>query len=273
MFVPVSCTACGKPFQVPDAALGQLAPCPWCQAVVTALPVSAPLQPNANTTAPLTLDDEPPARPVTAAPAVPPPAAGKTLTRATLLIGFLVVVVVMGVTLLVRGYGGGRLSADGWTEFTPADGSFTVALPGAPAEEDVGANPDGSVTGGKRYSVRGWYSKTRAWVAYTDLTPALAQKLPSDKDRVVTAGVLRVERDREVTRLNGTITKEAEMRFGSAWGVELHMDTPTGNVVERLILAGDGPRPRLYVYGVEGKNLTPTSPPCTKLFKSFRVNE
>ena len=79
--------------------------------------------------------------------------------------------------------------------------------------------------------------------------------------------------DSEVTRLNGTVTKEAEMRFGSAWGVELHMDTPTGNVVERLILAGDGPRPRLYVYGVEGKNLTPTSPPCTKLFKSFRVNE
>jgi len=37
MFVPVSCTSCGKPFQVPEAALGKLAPCPWCQAVVTAL--------------------------------------------------------------------------------------------------------------------------------------------------------------------------------------------------------------------------------------------
>ena len=38
MFVPVSCTKCGKPFQVPEAALGKLAPCPWCQEVVTALP-------------------------------------------------------------------------------------------------------------------------------------------------------------------------------------------------------------------------------------------
>ena len=261
MFVPVSCTACGKPFQVPDAALGRLAPCPWCQAVVAALPVSAPVSPAA----PLTLDDDP--------PAVPPPAGGKTFTRTTVVVAALVVVVVMAATVLVRGYGGGRLSADGWAEFTPADGSFTVALPGTPAEEDVGGNPDGSVTGGKRYSVRGWYSKTGVWVAYTDLTPALAQKLPADKDRVITAGVLRVERDREVIRLKGTVTKEAEVRVKSGWGVELHMDTPGGTVIERLILMGDGPRPRLYAYGVEGKNLTPTSPPCTKLFLSFQVNE
>ena len=270
MFVPVSCTACGKPFQVPDAALGQLAPCPWCGAVVTALPVSAPVPPPAapvQSPAPLTLDDEPPAPPAATAPV------RKTFTPATVLVGALVVVAVMVATVLVRGYGTGRLSADGWTDFTPADGSFTVALPGTPAEEDVGPNPDGSVTGGKRYSVRGWYSKTGAWVAYTDLTPALAQKLPSDKDRVITAGVLRVERDREVARLKGTITKEAEVRVKSGWGVELHMDTPGGTVVERLILMGDGPRPRLYAYGVEGKNLTPTSPACTKLFLSFQVNE
>ena len=73
MFVPVSCTSCGKPFQVPDAALGKLAPCPWCQAIVTALPVSAPVsteQPalpspapaqNAEQSEPLSLDDDPPA--------------------------------------------------------------------------------------------------------------------------------------------------------------------------------------------------------------------
>ena len=73
MFVPVSCTNCGKPFQVPEAALGQLAPCPWCQSVVTALPVSAPVAPQAPAT-PLSLDDEPPARTIPKAPPPAPPA-------------------------------------------------------------------------------------------------------------------------------------------------------------------------------------------------------
>src|SRR5262245_5356467 len=41
MFVPVNCTSCAKPFQVPEAALGKPAACPWCQNVVTALPVAA----------------------------------------------------------------------------------------------------------------------------------------------------------------------------------------------------------------------------------------
>ena len=68
MFVPVSCTSCGKPFQVPEAALGKLAPCPWCAATVTALPVSAPLAdaqpeptsaPQPPTPEPLSLDDSP----------------------------------------------------------------------------------------------------------------------------------------------------------------------------------------------------------------------
>ena len=249
MFVPVNCTNCGKPFQVPETALGKLAPCPWCETVVTALPVSASpaqtepppasqqqsVQPNA---VPLTLDDEPEAQPVAKQPAetlpapsatipVAPPAKRSRFNLATILIGAVLVVVVMVATMTVRGYGTGHLSAAGWTDFTASDGSFTVALPGTPKEEDIEANPDGSVTGGKRYAVRGWYSKTNAWVSYTDLAPALVQKLPADKDRVVAAGVLRVERDREVSRLKGTVTKEVERRLKTGggtdgWGVEVH---------------------------------------------------
>ena len=51
MFVPVNCTACGKPFQVPEAVLGQSTACPWCKATVTALPVAAPV-PAADPVAP-----------------------------------------------------------------------------------------------------------------------------------------------------------------------------------------------------------------------------
>jgi hypothetical protein len=291
MFVPVTCTNCGKPFQVPETALGKLAPCPWCEAVVTALPVAAvqqaeaqppaqqpqaqapptPAKPQA-ADAPLTLDDEPSPTRKTATP-VSPPGARSKFPLATLLIGALVVVVVAAVTMIVRGYGAGRMSEVGWSDFTAPDGSFSIAMPGLPQEEDIGPNPDGSVTGGKRYSVRGWYSKTSVWVSYTDLTPALVPKLKSDTHKSIAAGVLRVERDRETARLKGTITKEAEFRRGSGWGVELHLDTPNGNVVEWLILMGEGPHPRLYAFGAEGKNLTPTSTACAKLFSSFRVND
>jgi hypothetical protein len=306
MFVPVSCTSCGKPFQVPEAAVGKLAPCPWCQAVVTALPVSAPLsepapaKPHAaNAPAPLSLDDEPPARTIPKAPPAPPPAPphpAALVTAAlgplppaapsppppgpraksllpTVFVGVGIVVAVMVVTVVALGYRSGRFTGAGWTEFTAPDGSFGVSLPGTPAEEDLDASPADSLGAGKRYAVRGWYSKTAAWVAYRDLEPALVQKLPADTSRSITAGVLRAERDREVARLKGTVTKEAEVRVGDAWGVELHMDTPDGQVVERLILAGTGPHPRLYAYGVRGKNLTPTSPACTKVLGSFRRNE
>ncbi|QJW95829.1 hypothetical protein FTUN_3383 [Frigoriglobus tundricola] len=273
MFVPVSCTDCGKPFQVPESALGQRAACPWCRAVVLALPVSAPAPrapqpppapPKAEAPpaeAPLSLDDDAP----------PPDRPRRWLI--TVLVAGLIVLAGMALTVLYRGYGAGRVSEWGWTEFAPPDGSFGVALPDDPVEEDVPANPEGSVTGGKRYVVRGRYSKTAVWVAYADLAPALVAKLPADKDRVITAGVLRVERDREVSRLKATVTKEAEVRVGSAWGVELHMDTPEGGAVERLVLAGSGPHPRLYAYGAEGKNLTPKSPACTKLFNTFRATE
>src|SRR6266542_2174913 len=115
MFVPVTCTNCGKPFQVPETALGKLAPCPWCEAVVTALPVAAPqtqpepqgssqsqtAQPKVEPTpakpqaaeAPLPLDDEPPPGKKTQAPlptaAIPvaPPAKRSKFTLATFLIG------------------------------------------------------------------------------------------------------------------------------------------------------------------------------------------
>src|SRR4051812_46452760 len=119
MFVPVNCTKCGKPFQVPETALGKLAPCPWCQEVVTALPVSVPQSDQRSLTAPepskptasppapapepLPLDDAPtPAqKPARARPvARPAPQQRPKFPLATVLIGIAVVVVVMGGTVL-----------------------------------------------------------------------------------------------------------------------------------------------------------------------------
>jgi hypothetical protein len=321
MFVPVSCTSCGKPFQVPESALGKLAPCPWCQAVVTALPVSVPVVvPEANTqpeaqpaqqpksatlsaappeppkpalppSEPLSLDDtEPSEKPIVKTHAemkatgqLEPSRRGASGGRPELpkVNWAFVVPLFASLTLLVLGtaatllwlsYGSGRISEAGWTEFTPADGSFSIKLPGAPQEEDIEANPIGSVTGGKRYVVRGWYSKTAVWVAYNDLDPALVPKLAADRDRVIADGVLQAERDRERRRLEGTITQEFTFRHMNSWSLELYMDTPRGKVVEWLIVVGEGAHPRVYAYGIEAKDVTVKSPAAGRLNSSFKLN-
>lgn len=317
MFVPVSCTNCGKPFQVPETALGKLAPCPWCQAVVTALPVSAPVSPAEQSEQqpsqpqpqpqpapeppkpaappqqePLSLDDAPPSQQpvakkhaemkVTGQPeparrdATRPdqPGAPKTTTYLIpLIVGGVLLLVGTVATYLALGYGSGRLSDSGWREFTAPDGTFTVKLPGEPAAESVAANPGGSVTGGQRFTVNNWYSKTSVWVSYCDIDPALAAKFPADRDRVLAAGVLQAERERERLRLDGTVTSEFSFRQMNSWGEEIHMDTPRGKVVAWLILAGEGPNPRVYVYGIEGKDVTPKHPVVVRLRDSFRVNK
>ena len=49
----------GKPFQVPEAAVGNPTVCPWCQATVPALPVGGAAPSATPQAAPLSLDDEP----------------------------------------------------------------------------------------------------------------------------------------------------------------------------------------------------------------------
>lgn len=290
MFVPVSCTNCGKPFQVPAEALGQSTPCPWCRAVVTALPVSGPVaespapkpaaKPSPATSAPaskpepLSLDDDEPPPPKRARPVEPPKDRPRLIAVvAVVVVALLVLVVSMAATVAVRGYGRGHLSERGWSEFTAPDGSFTVLLPGEPTEENLEADPASSLGPGKRFTTEQWYSKTSAWVFYRDLDPELVKKLPADRDRVFAAGVLRAVRERERARFNGEVAKEAEVRLNSAWGVELQMDTPEGTVIEWLALVDTGPHPRLYGFGVRARDITPTSPAPRKLFSSFRVNE
>jgi hypothetical protein len=183
-----------------------------------------------------------------------------------------VVVVVTALTIFFLGFRAGRVSDVAWFEFTSPDGSCAIEIHGVPGEEDVEANSGSSVTGGKRYITRGWYSGVTIWLAWGDLDPSLVQSLPKDQDRVFGSTALGVERDREKVRLEGTITKEVIVRFNAAWGIEVHMDTPRGKVIERLLLVTDGAHPRLYIIGIESKNITPESPAARRVFHSFKVN-
>ncbi|MFM8272914.1 MAG: hypothetical protein ACKODX_11350 [Gemmata sp.] len=275
MFVPVNCTACGKPFQVPEAVLGQSTACPWCKATVTALPVAAPVpaaDPVAPKPQPLSLDDDDPAperRPL------PPQQRARAFHPLAIVAGLGISLLVMLLTVAVLGYGSGRLPESLWTEYAPPDGSCSILLPDPPAEEAVNANPQASVLGGKRHVVKGWYTRTSAWLAWGDLDPGFAASLVKNKDtdKVFTASAIQAELNREKSRLGGTVTREAEIRFQNAWGIEVQMETPRGKVIERFILVADGPRPRLYVFGVQAKNVSHDSAVVSRMFTSFKVNE
>ena len=273
MFVPVACLKCGKPFQVAAADAGREVACPWCHASTAALPIAASPPDSGGLTspgspAPLSLDDEP-APPKPAAPRKPFP-----LVRVVVIAGLsaLAFALTLGVLLLARGYGAGRVADSAWSPFTPPDGSFTVLLPGTAAEEALDANPSApELTGGKRYVVRGWYSKTTTFAGWLDLDPAWAKQSAADRDGALTLGLVGAELDRQKAWLGGKTAKDATVRFNAMLGTEVLLDTPRGKAVVRLMVSADGARPRLYFLGFESSAATPEDPAVRKLFNSFKV--
>ena len=271
MFLPVACLQCGKLFQVPHAAAGTDVACPWCKATTSALPVAGV------PTEPLSLDDAPasPSRPKRRLQAEPV-ARSSTKSRWLLnaAIGLVIAVVVLGITLAVLRFGSGDISPISWAEFTPPDGSCTISLPGSPARESLDPSPADTTTRGlQKYSTHGWYSGTKVWFGWRDLDPAWVKQAAMDRDGAITSPVLAAERDLRKAQVGGTIAKEATVRFGQNLGLEVQMDTPKGKLIERYIVATDGPRPRLYFMGIEARNATADSASAQKLFNSFRVNQ
>lgn len=316
MFVPVTCTNCGKPFQVPETALGKLAPCPWCEAVVTALPVSAPqpqAEPQSQTAtpqaadAPLTLDDEPPPKQKPSAPAgaqpVPSSAASPTRLRSwwsalgfRLLLGVALMLAVGAVTVGVLRWKGGYVLGTEWKTFTPTDGSCAVDLLGRPVEDS--AEPG---NGGRRYTSEGWYSGTKAWIGWRALRPdeasvaaelVAAEKAIKDWEKLhpnevgrmdapkepqgrhlLRSSIFNPEIERLKSAFGGYVVKDATIQFDNPITVEVRLETPSGLLVERIIVKADGPHPRVYFVGMVGKRLAGDSAELERLFSSFRVNE
>jgi hypothetical protein len=300
MFVPVACLKCGKPFQVSEADAGNEVPCPWCTAATPALPIAgvsatapvapAPGPPDSVTPAPepLSLDDatendsggltspgSPTPSPGRPKP-TPDPAARRSFRTPIIALGLSVLVFVATVAGLMvwRGYGSGQVPDSAWTTFSPPDGSFSASLPGSPAAESIDPHPSiAEIGGGQRFVTRGWYSKTTAWVGWCDLNAGWAKKVVDGTDRTgaMAEGVLSAELERQKAWLAGTVTKEVVFRQDAYLGREAHLDTPRGKAVVRLLVAPDGPHPRLYFMGVESKAAGPDDPVAGRLFKSWRL--
>ena len=277
MFVPVACLKCGQPFQVPDADAGKEVNCPWCKNTTMALPVAGSNPPVAHAPGspaqpePLSLDDD------------PAPVTRKRRLRVPklLLVGLLSVAAFGGTLILLMWATGRSIPLPGrghvpefaWIAFGPPDGSFTIALPGDPIAEPLEAHPTvPEIRGGERYVTRGWYSRTTAWAGWLDLDPEQAKKAADDRSGALVRGLLDSEMERQRAWLGGTVTRgDMVVRLDSLLGIEVHMTTPRGLAVLRLFIAPDGPRPRIYVMGVESKTATADSVAVRRLFESFRI--
>ncbi len=268
MFLPVACLQCGKLFQVPQAAAGTDVACPWCKATTSALPVAGLPTPDLPTEEPLSLDDAP-----EEAPRRVKAKRGERPWILNVAIGFVVVVVVLGITvgaLQLRSL----LFPPTWAEFAPPDNSCTIALPGRPTEESIEPTPADNIARGLHlYTTQGGYPQSEVWFGWRDLDPVWVKQALMDRDGAITSPVLAAERDLRKERVGGRIAKEATVRFGSNLGLEVQMETARGKLIERYIAVLDGPQPRLYFMGLESKNATSESADAQKLFNSFRIRK
>jgi hypothetical protein len=257
MFVPVACSACGKPFQVPDAAVGKPAACPWCQAAVVALPLGTPVasddEPAVVLPAPLSLDDEaPPAR--------------RRLGPVFLVVLVAVVATLATVGLLRRKEG--YLVSREWRPFTAPDNSCAVDLLGRPAED-----ADAPETGQRRYVSEGWYSGITTWVGWRNLSAAEAQAATSAEawHSPPVTRLFDAERDWMKGTFGGYVTKDATTQFQDPLTREVRLELPRGRAVGRMIVRPTGPRPRIYFLGIAGPRLDTEGAEAKRLFDSFRV--
>jgi hypothetical protein len=182
-------------------------------------------------------------------------------------------VVVLGFGL--HGFRTGNVPDSAWRWYTPPDKTFTVQLPGEPAAEPLNPLPGtpGGL-GGELFTARGWYSGVDAWVGWRDVQPAVAPAAAGNPEAwMLYRPAIDAEVRREQELWRGTNPRVATVKFENPLTVEVRMDTPDGNVVERMMVTGIGPKSRLYVVGMRAKNLTPDSPTVRRLFDSFRANK
>lgn len=250
MFVPVACSQCGKPFQVPEASVGNSTVCPWCQATVLALPVGAPASGAApqSTAEPLPLDATP-----------------RRTGRRVAFIG-LIVVLTVAATLTTFGllrYKQGHTLFSEWRPFQASDHSCRIDLLGRPVEAGEADE--------KRYVSEGWYSGTKAWIGWRDLTPVQVQQASTKDSWLSLLPLFTAEQDRLKTTFGGTVTKEATLQFENPLIREVRLESPEVRVIERMIVKPQGANPRLYFVGMAGKNLDFDSDAVKRLFESFTV--
>jgi hypothetical protein len=178
----------------------------------------------------------------------------------------LVLVLAAGATVGVKRYKQGHLVNWEWKPYSDPEKAFSLELLGKPVED-----PE-ATAGERRLISEGWYSGTKVWIGWKDLTVNQVQ-LASDKDAWQHfRGEFEAERDRLKARHGGTPTKSATVKFENPLTYEVRLEQVQTRTVERMIVMPKGPKPRLYFVGMAGR-IDFDSPDVQRLFDSLRVTE
>ncbi len=149
---------------------------------------------------------------------------------------------------------GGGCGKKEWQEFTPEDGSFTVAFPAKPQEEYKIQRVFVIHT----YSARAW--KTGYLVITTDLTSKAKDRFDFD-----------VAIEEVAKHQNATVVSKKEIELGGNKGREVEFEIPEkkGYGLARVYLVGD----RLYKLAVATYGSKPDPEDVRKFFDSFRLHK
>ena len=276
MFAQVACWKCGKPFQVPQAQLGQPVACPWCRETGTPLPVVG-VVPEALP------DDAPPhVRAVAKRVDAKSPASGSKRPWLAPVVVILLSLLVLVVAYLGARYYRGSVPGFVWQRFDAPDGTCRIDLPGGTAEAELPANPKSPITrAGKRFTASSTFTRLGGFVGWYDLDPALIALTRSED-------VFGPERDRRKAETGWTVEAESSAaKFGSYDPhaksekeknryfdtLEVRYVGGSTKYVERYVYVTAGPKPRLYVLGVGGGGFDPDGDAAKRVLSSFWFDE
>jgi len=272
VFAQVACGKCGKPFQVPEARLGQPVVCSWCKETVTALPLAGVV--------PEALPDED-------APPLPAPPRRSRPWLVPVVIALLSMLA-LAVAFLGSRYYRGSVPQFVWQRFEAADGTCRVDLPGETTESQMPPIPDLMITtGGKKFTASSALTRVGGFIGWHDFDPAKVQRLRAED-------VLAAERQLRQAETGWTVDTESTSAKISARPppkvapgeqereVEKHkgfdvlevryFDGPR-RFVEWYVFVNKGPHPRLYVVSVGGGNFDPDGETARRVLNSFWFDE
>ncbi len=268
MFIPVACSQCGKPFQVPESIVGSATVCPWCQATVTALPVGKPVATPASVPAapaaeplpplPLPLPEEDDVPLVFVAPDRKVP-----WKRVAIVLGAVLAVALVTFATLRSVREQAKVLI--WKSFTPEESAFEIELFGTVNE----AREEGGV---RRVIADKPASNATAWVGWIDLTPAQVEMAAHVDAWKHFTPIFDAERERILAKHEAKLIQEATTKFANPLTRELRAESPRGYMMERMMVFPKGAKPRAYFVGMIGP-FEPDGPEFSRLFDSFRVKE
>jgi hypothetical protein len=199
----------------------------------------------------------------------------RRLARGRSSVGLVVCVVTCGALLLLLALGGvgavvystkgeaREVPAPEWQPFAPAQGGFTVLMPGTPTDQ----SQDSGRVVVKKFEFERLADGARFSVTYDDLP--LGSVSANSLDLLANAKLNRL-----VEQLNGRVSSAAVIELGDVPGREFRLTAADGSVlVSRVYLTTGGDGHRLYELVVSGHAIVPEEGDAARFFDSFRVDD